>query len=84
MKEFLVYTLMRLSLLGSSFLLVLGLWGLLADEIPIFGVLLVALVISAVASYFLLQGPRNRLAAKLEERTAARMRPRVDEVDDPS
>lgn len=78
-----MYTVMRLGLLFSSFLLVLGIWGLLADEIPLLGVLLVALVISAVASYYLLQGPRNRLAARLEERASNRVRLPQDDVDRP-
>ena len=71
MKEFAVYTLARLGLLAAALAVCLGIWFLLGfgasgSWIP----LLVAVLVSALASYYLLRGPRERFAAKVEERAA--------------
>ena len=70
MKEFVVYTLARLGLLVAALAVFIGIW-LLAGQglgpgllIPV----LLAGVASAVASYYLLQGPRARFAAKVDAR----------------
>lgn len=68
MKEFALYTALRLGLFASTFLGVFGVWSVFTDEIPLFGVLLVAVLVSSVASVYFLKGPRNRLAAKIEAR----------------
>jgi len=78
-KEFALYTALRLSLFASTILAVFGVWSVFTDEIPVFGVLLVAVLLSSVASYFFLQGPRNRLAAKVEER-ARRASAKFEEI----
>ena len=72
MKEFAVYTLARIGLFVASYVLVAGVWMLLTgrDTVPILGPFLVAAVISAVASYYLLQGPRTRFAARVEKRAS--------------
>ena len=69
MKEFAVYSLARLGLLAAAIVVFGGLWLLLGYAASGFWIpLLVAVVASAVASYYLLQGPRSRFAAKVEER----------------
>ncbi|WP_104105651.1 DUF4229 domain-containing protein [Nocardioides sp. 616] len=68
MKEFLVYNVLRLLLLVASVALVGAVWALFADTIPVLGVLVVALLLSGVVSWFALRGPRAALALKIQER----------------
>ncbi len=79
MKEFLVYTGLRLALFAAAISVVGGIWSLFSDEVNLLGVILVAAVISAIGSVYLLKGPRERLAAKVEER-AARATERFEEM----
>ena len=67
-KEFVVYTLLRLVLLAGSFAIVAGIWLAAADEVPLMWVLVIAFVMSGVASYFILNRPRERLAQRVDER----------------
>jgi hypothetical protein len=71
-REFAVYTLARIGLFVASYAVVAGAWMLLTgrDAGPILGPFLVAAVLSAVASYYLLQGPRSRFAARVEKRAS--------------
>ena len=75
-KEFTVYTLARLGLFAASYALVIGIYMLVAgtSHIPVFWPFLAAIVLSAVASYVLLTGPRERFAAKVQQRAAAASR----------
>ncbi len=67
-KEFAVYTLLRLVLLAASFAIVAGIWLAVADEVPLLWVLVIAFVVSGVASYFILNRPRERFAQRVDER----------------
>ena len=67
-KEFAVYTLLRLVLLAGSFAIVAGIWLAVADEVPLLWVLVIAFVLSGVASYFVLNRPRERFAQRVDER----------------
>jgi len=69
-KEFVVYTGLRLALFVISFLVVAGLWGLFADEVDILWSLVIALVASGIASYYLLNRQRDAFARRVEERAA--------------
>ena len=64
------YTVLRILLLGASFGVVVGIWALVADSVPLLWVVVIAFVLSGVASYFLLNGPRTAFAARVEERAA--------------
>jgi hypothetical protein len=76
-KDFLVYTVARLGLLVASFLVIGGIFRALGwDNILV--VLILAAVVSAVASYYLLQGPRARFAARVDSR-ASRVAQRFEE-----
>ena len=76
MKDFAVYTLARLGLFVASFAVIAGAWMLVtgSDRVPVLGPLLLSALVSAVASYYLLQGPRSRFAARVEARAAAASR----------
>ena len=69
MKEFAVYTLARIGLFVASYLVVTGLF-LAFGRTSVLLQLLLAAVVSAVASYYLLQGPRQRFAARVDARAA--------------
>lgn len=78
MKEFWVYTLLRLGLFVGSFAIVFGIWFLVADSVTLLWVIVIAFVISGIASYFLLERQRGAFAAKVEGR-AGRVAERFEE-----
>ncbi len=88
MKDFVVYTLLRLGLFLLTWAAVTGAWLLVAGEAALGLTFLIAFVLSGVGSYFVLSGPRDRLAQHVEtraERATAKveeMRAKEDEPDD--
>jgi hypothetical protein len=70
MKDFAVYTLARIGMFVAALLVFFGIFGAFGVSSWLWPVVLAALV-SAVASYFLLQGPRGRFAARVESRASA-------------
>jgi uncharacterized protein DUF4229 len=71
-KEFAVYTVARIGLFVASYAVVAGVWMLVSrgDTVPVLVPFLLAAALSAVASYYLLQGPRSRFAARVEQRAS--------------
>ena len=67
-KEFVVYTLLRLVLFAASFAIVAGIWLAVADSVPVLWVLLIALATSGIASYYLLNRQRESLARRVDDR----------------
>ena len=70
-KEFLVYTGLRIALFLATLAVVVGIWFGLADRVEASDLLIamiIAFVVSGVGSYFLLSGPRARFARRVEER----------------
>jgi hypothetical protein len=80
-KDFAIYTLARLGLFAASFAVIAGVWMLVTggDTVPLLWPLLLAAVVSAIGSYYLLQGPRARFAARVDAR-ASRMTRRFEEA----
>ena len=78
-KEFWIYTAMRLGLFLSSLVVVFGVWALAADQVPILWAVVIAFVMSGVASYFLLNRQRAAFARRVEER-AQRVSTRFEEM----
>ncbi len=82
MKEFIVYTALRALLLVATFGVIAGAWVLIAGSVPVFAVIVLAFVISGVASYFLLNPQRAAFAKRVESRAEAALekaRAREDE-----
>ena len=79
MKEFVIYTALRLGLFVASLVVVVGVWMLLADTVPILWPLVISLVMSGLASYFLLNRQREAFARRVELR-AERMQQRFEEM----
>jgi hypothetical protein len=75
-KEFAIYTVSRLGLFVASYAIVVGIYLLVTGEssVPLFWPFLVAIVISSVASVYLLKGQRARFAAVVERRATAASR----------
>jgi hypothetical protein len=75
-REFAVYTLARVGLFVASYAVVAGVYVLVTGsrEVPLLWPFVVAIVMSAVASFYLLGGMRDRFAAVVERRAAAASR----------
>ncbi len=70
MKEFVVYTGLRILLFLATLGIVVGLWSLLADAVPLTWAVVIAFVVSGVGSYYLLNRQRDAFARRVEERAA--------------
>ena len=71
MKEFAVYTAMRVLLFLAAFGVIVGIWGLASDEgVPLFWAVILAFLVSGIASYFVLDRQRVAFARRVEERAA--------------
>lgn len=69
MKEFVVYTVMRLLLFAATFAILFGIWAVVSDdEVNGLVVFVIAFLVSGLASYSLLNPQREALAAKVTER----------------
>jgi uncharacterized membrane protein len=77
-KEFWVYTLMRVGLFLGSFAIVFGVWFLITGDVPVLWVVVIAFVVSGVASYYILERQREQFAVKVEGR-AAKVSQRLEE-----
>ena len=79
MKEFVVYTAMRIGLFVASLLVVFGVWMLISDQVPVLWAVVIAFVMSGLASYFLLNRQREAFARRVERR-AERMQERIEQM----
>lgn len=70
MKEFWIYTGLRLLSLVATFGIVAGIWSLVAGKVDIFFAVILAFVISGVLSFFVLDPQRRAFAEKVEARAA--------------
>ncbi len=68
MKEFWSYTLLRLLLFAASVAVVGGIWLAVSGSANVMWVLIIGLVVSGLASYFLLGRQRSALAHHVDER----------------
>lgn len=68
MKEFIVYTAMRLALLLASFFIVVSVWSLVFGSVNMFGAIVISFVVSGIASWWVLNSPRTAFARRVEER----------------
>jgi len=65
-KEFVVYTALRLVLFVGAFAVTAGIWLAVSDSVPLLWALVIALLVSGVASYFMLDRPRESFARRVE------------------
>jgi len=78
-KEFWIYTGLRIALFLASFALVVGVWMMVADEANVLWAVVIAFVASGLGSYFLLNRPREAFARRVDDR-AQRMTSRFEEM----
>lgn len=69
-KEFVVYTALRIALFLGSLALVFGIWWLVAGEVLVLWAVVIAFVLSGLGSLWLLNGPREAFAMRVQERAA--------------
>ena len=81
MKDFVVYTLGRLALFVATYAVLGGLWSLVGEvtTTSLFVIIVLAAVISSLLSLKFLAGPRDRFAARVEQR-ASRATAKFDEI----
>ncbi|HET7072213.1 MAG TPA: DUF4229 domain-containing protein [Nocardioides sp.] len=79
MKEFWIYTGLRLLLFAASVAVVGGIWLAVADSANVMWVLVISLVISGLVSYFALGRQRTALAHHVDDR-ARRATERFEEM----
>ncbi len=87
MKEFWIYTGLRLLLFLATLAVVFGVWLLLADQVPVLWAVVIAFALSGVASYFVLDRSREAFARRVQaraERASAAFEARraKEDVDD--
>ena len=71
MKEFVVYTALRLVLFLASFGVIIGVMALVLDgRFHLFWAVVLAFLVSGVASYFILERQRVAFARRVETRAA--------------
>lgn len=68
MKEFVVYTGLRLLLLAATFGIVFGLWAAVADSVNITYALAGAFILSGLGSFVLLNPQREAFAQRVDQR----------------
>jgi uncharacterized membrane protein YfcA len=68
MREFAVYTGLRLLMFAATFGIIVGVWLLVSEKANIFVAVVIAFIVSGVGSYFLLNGQREALAKRVEVR----------------
>jgi ABC-type bacteriocin/lantibiotic exporter with double-glycine peptidase domain len=78
-REFVVYTALRIGLFVTSLAVVVGVWMLIAGEVPLLWAVVIAFVASGLASYFLLNRQREAFARRVEQR-AERMQERFERM----
>lgn len=73
MKEFAVYTLLRLLLFLASLGVVAGGWALVSgsEQVPVLWTVVIAFVISGALSLVVLQRPREAFARRVDARASA-------------
>ena len=72
MKEFIVYTGLRLGLFFASLAIIVGIWTVASSDgrVPMIWAVVLAFAVSGIASYFMLTAYRERFARGVSARAA--------------
>ena len=79
MKEFWVYTALRIGLFVGAFCLVFAVWFLVDETVPLLWVTVIAFLISGLVAFVVLDRQRSAFAQRVEAR-AGRMSRRYEEM----
>jgi hypothetical protein len=78
-KEFWIYTGLRVALFLGSLAIVSGIWAVATGEVPILWAVVLAFLISGIGSYYLLARQREAFAQRVERR-AQRATAKIEEM----
>jgi ABC-type bacteriocin/lantibiotic exporter with double-glycine peptidase domain len=67
-KEFWIYTALRAGVFVTTLVTVVGVWMLVADQVPLLWAIVLSFVLSGLASFFLLNRSREAFARRVQER----------------
>jgi len=67
-KEFWIYTGLRIALFLGSFAIVFGIWAALTGNVPVLWAVVIAFALSGVGSYYLLAPQREAFARRVDAR----------------
>ena len=71
MKEFVVYTALRIVLFLASLGIIVGIWSAVTGgSVHLFWSVVLAFLVSGIASYFILNRQRDAFAARVEQRAS--------------
>lgn len=79
MKEFWIYTGLRIALFLGSFAIVFGIWAAITGDVPVVWAVVIAFVASGVGSYYLLERQRVAFAQRVDSR-AQRAAQKLEEM----
>jgi len=78
-REFWIYTGLRIALFLGSLAIVVGIWAATAGDVEMIWAVVVAFLVSGIGSYFLLARPREAFAQRVETR-AQRASAKIEEL----
>jgi uncharacterized protein HemX len=78
-KEFWIYTGLRIALFLGSFAIVFGIWAALTGDVPVLWAVVIAFAMSGVGSYYLLARQREAFARRVDAR-AQRAAAKIEEM----
>jgi hypothetical protein len=78
-KEFWIYTGLRIALFLGSFAIVFGIWAAIAGDVPVVWAVVIAFILSGVGSYYLLERQREAFARRVDAR-AQRAAEKLEEM----
>ncbi len=70
MKEFWIYTALRIALFLGSFAIVFGVWYAVTSDVPVVWAVVIAFLLSGIGSYLFLGHYREAFAVKVQGRAA--------------
>lgn len=79
MKEFWIYTGLRIALFLGAFGIVFGIWAAVTGDVPVIWAVVIAFIVSGVGSYYLLEHQREAFARRVDAR-AQRASQKLEEM----
>jgi uncharacterized membrane protein len=67
-KEFWIYTGLRIALFLGAFGIVFGIWAAVTGDVPVIWAVAIAFIVSGVGSYYLLERQREAFARRVDAR----------------
>jgi len=78
-KEFWIYTGLRIALFLGALAVVFGIWAAITGDVPVIWAVVIAFAVSGVGSYYLLERQREAFAQRVDAR-AQRAAQRIEDM----